>query len=286
MKKTVFWSLISATMLSICVGSAAYAQEPKSEAVEAKPAVVEPTKTAVTAEPAKPAVVEASAFTPAQVEQLHTIIHDYLVKNPQVLVEASQALQADQEKQMQASAVGAIEQNKQALFNDPASPSMGVKTAPAIVVEFFDYQCGHCKAMAPTIEKLISEDKNVHIIFKELPIFGGMSDYAAKVALAAEMQKGKYYGFHNALFAATAPLTKDSIMAMAKKSGLDMEKLKKDMASPAIEKQIQSNIQLAQALKVMGTPTFVVANQAQNKFAYIPGATSLADLQDKIKSVQ
>lgn len=276
-KKTVFWSLISATMLSICVGTAANAQEPNSTAAEAKPAVVET---------AKPAVAEASAFTPTQVEQLHTIIHDYLVKNPQVLVEASQALQADQEKQMQASAMGAIEQNKQALFNDPASPSVGEKSAPTTIVEFFDYQCGHCRAMAPTIEKLISEDKNVHLIFKELPIFGGMSDYAAKVALAAEMQKGKYYGFHNALFASNGPLTKDSIMAMAKKSGLDMEKLKKDMASPAIEKQIQSNIQLAQALKVMGTPTFVVANKAQTKFAYIPGATSLSDLQEKIKSVQ
>ncbi len=230
--------------------------------------------------------MQTSSFTPAQVDQLQGIIKSYLISNPQVLVEASQALQAQQEKQMQTTAMSAIQKNKTALFDDTQSPSIGNKTSAVTLVEFFDYQCGHCREMAPQVEKLISEDKNLHMVFKELPIFGGMSQYAAKAALAAAMQPDKYYTFHNLLLTTSNPLTKESVMEIAKKAGLDVATLKKDMDSPAIEKQLKDNFQLAQELKVMGTPTFVIGNKAQTKFAYIPGATSLDNLQEQIKSVQ
>ena len=75
-------------------------------------------------------------------------------------------------------------------------------------------------------------------------------------------------------------------MVIAKKDGLNIARLKRDMELPTIQKQLHNNMQLAQALKIMGTPTFVVANQAQTKFSYIPGATTLADLQARIKSVE
>ena len=228
----------------------------------------------------------AASFSPTQVDQLHKIIHDYLVNNPQVLVEASQVLQQQQQKKMEASAMTAIAQNKTALFDDSVSPTLGNKGAPVTVVEFFDYQCGHCKEMAPIIEKLVSQDKNVYVIFKELPIFGADSANAAKAALAASMQPGKYYAFHNALLSSQQKLSNDNVMALAQKTGLNMDQLKKDMQSPAVEKEIRNNFQLAQALKVMGTPTFVISNKAHTKFGYIPGATSLDGLQKQIKSVQ
>ena len=196
-------------------------------------------------------------------------------------------MQAEQEKKMQTAAMTAIAQNKTALFDDTQSPSIGSKEAPVTIVEFFDYQCGHCRAMQPTIEKLVKEDKNIHVIFKELPIFGGVSDFAAKVALAAaKSNQAKYYGLHQALLTSSNPLTQDSILAMVKKSGFDVAIVKKDMASPDIQKQLKANFQLAQNLKIMGTPTFVIGNKAQTKFAYIPGATTLKDLQDQLKSVQ
>lgn len=228
----------------------------------------------------------STSFTPAQVNQLHTIIHDYLVTNPQVLVEASQVLQARQEKKMEASAMSSIAANKTALFDNAESPSIGNKNAPVTLVEFFDYQCGHCREMEPLIEKLIAQNKNLHVIFKELPIFGGISTDAAKAALAANMQPGKYYMFHNLLLTSNNGLTKEKIMDLAQKAGLNIATLNKDMASPVIDKQIRDNFKLAQALKIMGTPTFVIANKAETKFAYIPGATSLVDLQTKIASVQ
>lgn len=288
MKKTILWTLISvfSTLLWIGVGKFAYADEVK-DVKSATPVVIHPVAAQPTVAVQQPVVVEPAKFTPVQIDQLHEIIRNYIVNNPQVLVEASQALQVQQEKKMQTAAMTSIEQNKNALFNDAQSPSMGNKEALVTLVEFFDYQCGHCREMAPQIEKLITEDKDLHMVFKELPIFGGMSEYAAKVALAAAMQSPeKYYALHNLLFSASGPLTKESIMGFAKKSGLNIATLRKDMESADVEKQIKANFQLAQALKIMGTPTFVISNKDQTKFAYIPGATSLTDLKEKIKSVQ
>lgn len=229
----------------------------------------------------------APAFTPEQVKQLDSIIHDYIVKNPQVLVEASQTLQMQQEKKLQSEAMASISKNKVALFDNAQSPSLGNKEAAVKLVEFFDYQCGHCRAMASTIEKVAAEDKNLQVIFKELPIFGGVSDFAAKAALASTKQPGnKYYAFHNMLLTSNGPLTNDSIMEIAKKAGLNVETLKKDMQSPDIEKQIHDNMELAQSLKVMGTPTFVVSNKAQTKFQYLPGAVSMEELKTEIKKVE
>lgn len=232
-------------------------------------------------------IAHPSTFTPEQIKQLDTIIHDYIVKNPEVLVEASQTLQMQQQKKLQTEAMSNIQQNKAALFDNVQSPSIGNKEASTTLVEFFDYQCGHCRAMAPTIEKLISEDKNLHVIFKELPIFGGVSDYAAKAALASAKQPGnKYYTFHNMLLTSTASLSKESIIDIAKKAGLNVDTLNKDMNSPDIQKQLHDNVELAQALKIMGTPTFVISNKAQTKFEYIPGAVSPEELKAEMKKVQ
>jgi protein-disulfide isomerase len=228
-----------------------------------------------------------TSFTPVQTTAIEKIVHDYLVTNPEVLVEASKTLQAQQQKKMESEAMTSVMQNKAKLFDDAQSPSVGDKAAPVAVVEFFDYQCGHCREMQPQVDKLIQQDKSVRVIFKELPIFGGASQLAAKAALAAAMQPGnKYYAFHNALFGAQGPLNNDSIMAIAKKEGLDAAKLQKDMNSPVVEQQLKSNFELAQALHVMGTPTFVIGNKAETKFKYIPGATSLDDLKKQINAVK
>lgn len=267
MKKSIHLALVA---MGLCAGfstAAVAIESAKTESVQAP-------------------IKSETRFTAAQVEQLHTIIHNYLVSNPTVLVEASNSLRAMQEKKMNAEAMKGIAENKAMLFDDTHSPTLGSKDAPVTLVEFFDYQCGHCREMAPQIEKLAAQDKNVYIIFKELPIFGGLSANAAKVALAANMQHNKYYAFHNALLSATSQLTQDNVLAIAKKAGLNVKQLTKDMNSPVVENELRTNFQLAQSLKMIGTPTFVISNKAQTKFAYIPGATTLQVLETKIKSVQ
>lgn len=233
------------------------------------------------------AATTPSSFSPQQVTDIQHIVHDYLVSNPQVLVEASRTLQAQQEQKMEAQAMTAVGQNKAAIFNDTQAPSIGPKTAPTTLVEFFDYQCGHCREMQPVIEKVVAADPQLRVVFKELPIFGGTSAYAAKAALAVSMMEpAKYYAFHNAMLTSTTPLSPTTIDAIAKKQGIDVAKMTKMMDSKAIDAQLKSNFQLAQALKVMGTPTFVIGNKAETKFRFIPGATSMDDLQKQLNAVK
>ena len=121
-------------------------------------------------------------FTPQQVKNIQKIVHDYLINNPQVLVEASQALQKQAQEKQQQYAMQAIEKNKQQLFNDPVSPVAGNPNGNVTLIEFFDYQCGHCKAMNKIIQSIVAKNKNLRVVLKELPIFGSNSQLAAKVA--------------------------------------------------------------------------------------------------------
>lgn len=225
-----------------------------------------------------------NSFSTEQVTQIENVIHDYLVKNPQVLVEASQALQAKQMQQMQSFALKAISQYKDKLFNDANSPVAGNKDGSVTLVEFFDYQCGHCKDMRTVVEDLVKKNPNLKVVFKELPIFGENSELAAKLALAA-MAQGKYYEFHNALLAASNPLTPDRIMKAAQSVNLDPATLQKNSSAENITQELKNNLALAKGLKIMGTPAFIVANKNLSNFGYVPGATSEGELQAQIDAV-
>jgi protein-disulfide isomerase len=234
------------------------------------------------------AAATKTSFSPTQVQDIQTIVHNYLVTNPTVLVEASKALQAQQMAQMQKAAMGAIEKNKAELFNDPETPIAGNTKNPTVyLVEFFDYQCGHCRQMADVVDKVLKANPNVKLIFKDWPIFGGTSKDAAKASIAAYQQDPtKFYDFHNALYAANPPLDHDNIMGIAKKAGLDTDKLASDMKSKAIETQLRANFLLSQELRLQGTPAFVLSNKDQTEFKFIPGATSQDSLQNNIDALK
>lgn len=226
-----------------------------------------------------------TTFTPKQKTAIEKIVHSYLVAHPEVLVEASQALQAKQAQQQQSKAMAAISANKKALFHDPNTPTAGNPDGNVYLVEFFDYQCGHCRAVFPAIEHIMQKDKNVKFFFKELPIFGGASKYAAKAALYANTQ-GKYMPLHDALFSAKDMLTKDKVNQFAQQAGLNVATLTNTIQSPKYEAMIRANFALAQKLGIMGTPAFIVSNKAETKFQFIPGATSEQGLQAAIQAVQ
>lgn len=239
------------------------------------------------------ALADNSEFSTAQKNQIQQIVHDYLVKNPAVLVEAQQALEQQQEANTQKQALQAIPVMAKILFNSSTDSVAGNPKGNVTIVEFFDYQCGHCKSLAPTIAALLNTDKDVRVIYKQLPIFGANSQYAAKAALAAGRQGvTKFIAFHSALMQANNPLTQDVVIKAAADSGLNVSKLQSDMNDPVLEQEIKANYAMATALGVIGTPALVVASNVDAadskkiKAVYIGGEPRGDMLQQAIATVR
>jgi protein-disulfide isomerase len=242
---------------------------------------------------AAPAFAAANDTTvsPAERAKIESVVHEYLLKNPQVLLEVMQVLQKQQADQAQIT----VKQTQKAapafakaLFHQPNDPIAGNPNGKVTVVEFFDYQCPHCVDMAPVMAAILKANPDLRVVYKEFPIRGPISEFASRAALAANMQ-GKYDQFSHALLATNQPLTEEIILATAKSSGIDMDKLKKDMDSLAIKNQVQANIKLAQDLKLLGTPAiFVGKTDANGKepINYIPGQTDQTQLQNMINQTK
>ncbi len=225
------------------------------------------------------------SFKKDQKEEIEGILHDYLLTNPEVLIEASRSLQEKQQQEMLARAQEAIPQNAKTLFESSTSPVIGNSKGRVYLVEFLDYGCGHCRKMYKIVKKLVANDKSLKVIVKEFPIFGGASDYAAKMALASNKQ-GKYDSFHSKLMTLKPPLTNDKVDKIAKSLKLDMKRLKRDADSDSVNKEMTSNLELAQKLGIIGTPAFVVAGNVKSKNMrsyFVPGSSSYDVLQSLIK---
>ena len=222
-----------------------------------------------------PIAVLADPFTPKQTQAIEGIVRGYLLGHPELLIEVSQALR---DKQAQ---VG-ISQGASQLFGAAQSPGAGNPKSPLKLVEFFDYQCPHCKHSEHYLEEVLQKNPDVHVIYKQLPIFGAESDFAARAALAARKQK-KYQPLHLALMKSQGRLNQDKVLALAKQAGLDTDKLKTDMKDQAITDELKQNAALAQRLALRGTPAFVVGyypSQGDQYYGFIPGAPKGAqDLQ-------
>jgi protein-disulfide isomerase len=205
---------------------------------------------------------------------LETAIHDYLLKNPAVVREALQALEA-QEKQASAQrAQEALRKNQDALLADAGAPVGGNPQGDVTVVAFFDYRCPHCKRAELALQELVAQDPNVRIVYKEFPILGPDSLLAARSALAASRQ-GKYAEFHKALMAADT-VDAATIDRIVGEVGLDPARLMTDRDDAATGEIIDRSYRLTGELNIGGTPAFVVGERL------IPGAADLASLMGAV----
>lgn len=228
---------------------------------------------------ANPANLDAKA--------VEKIVHDYLVQNPEVLIEASQALQAKQQTQMQASANTYIQQNAKQLIDEKIAV-VGAPKANVTMIEFFDYQCGHCSKMHPIVSDILKNNANLKVVYREFPIFGNTSAMASKAALAAGMQ-GKYAQMQQALFG-LKKIDEKALLELAKTQGLDLAKFQTDMKSQTVADTLANNRKLAESMKLFGTPVFIILSTPNGEVAanmnpvLIPGSTSKLKLEQLIKS--
>lgn len=197
-------------------------------------------------------------LTPAQIED---IVKQYLLKNGDVILEGV-SLHHKREREIRAEkSRQAIGQREKDLFEDPTAPVVGPASGEGpTIVAFLDYRCGYCKRVAPTVKAMLEKNPDARLVMKELPILGPESVLAAKAALAAHKQ-GAYSKFHAALIGSSEPVSAELIQKTAESLGLDAAKLQKDMDSPETETALQRNRELAEALGVNSTPTFVVGKE-------------------------
>lgn len=202
-------------------------------------------------------------------------IRDYLVANPEVLVEAMQEFERRQDSQRDSVAQKAISQHKAELLSDPESPSGGNATGDVVIVDFNDYQCPYCKRAHQALKSVVAADGKVKVVYKDLPILGEPSRIAALAAMAA-VKQDKHLALHNALMEFSGKLDRDRILEIATSVGLDVALLQKDMDDPKFKQLIERNMALAGALGVRGTPAFVIGDQ------FVPGAIDADALKQLI----
>jgi protein-disulfide isomerase len=228
---------------------------------------------------ATPLARAADAVTPAQKSAFEQIIHDYILHHPEVVIEALQSAEDKMKAQGEERARAAVVERRQELLEDPAAPVAGNPKGDVTIVEFFDYRCPYCKQVEPALEALLKEDRQLRIVYKELPILGKDSVYATRAALAARKQ-AKYDKFHAAMMAAKGQIDEKIILQVAASTGLDVERLKSDMNASEIDDVIKRNYDLAQALDIHGTPAFVIGGEL------VPGAIDIATMKQKIAAAR
>jgi protein-disulfide isomerase len=211
----------------------------------------------------------------AELDPFEQRVREYLLKNPEVIMEALQILQERQRAAEAENLKRTIAERSDEILNDPAAPVGGDPEGDVTLVEFFDYNCPYCRKVAPTVAEIIAADPDLRVVYKEFPILGPGSTFAARAALAAQQQR-KYAPFHEALMGAGESVDEEQVLEIAEAVGLDTVRLKRDMESPAIQQAITRNLQLANALGITGTPSFVIGDRV------VPGAVDLRTLQSLV----
>jgi protein-disulfide isomerase len=219
-----------------------------------------------------PSATAQAPAPPLTREQVEAIVRDYLLRNPEIIVEAIDGLEEKRRQATESSQRDALAAKRVELVNDPDAPVAGNPDGDVTIVEFFDYRCPYCKQVVPTIAQLLRADGKVRVVYKELPILGPDSVVAARAALAARAQ-GKYHQLHEALMRARGTLDEATVLKIAADAGIEVARLKADMGKPEIEAIIDRNRRLARALSLTGTPAFIIGNKI------VPGAVDIDTLK-------
>jgi len=214
-----------------------------------------------------------SPFNDVQKAGIETVVHDYLLKHPEIILQAVEAYQANLQADKDKAAKEELTKRQADLLHDPATQVMGNAASDCAIIEFFDNQCPYCQANEPEIQKLLKDDNKIKLVLKEFPILGPISLVASKAALAS-VKQGKYPQFHAALLAHKGHYDKAALVdEIAKSVGLNLDQLHKDMDSPEVQAEIEKNLELGRALDINGTPGFVIGDQI------ISGASSVDELK-------
>lgn len=193
------------------------------------------------------ALVSTGSPTDPERARIEGVVRDYILAHPEILPEAMALLQ---ERQM----AKVIDANREAFEKPFASAWAGAEQGDVVLVEFFDYACGFCRKSNADIDRLLKEDPNLKVVWRELPVLGADSQAAAMASLAAARQ-GQFREFYDRLFDKGRPVPA-AVQQVQTELGV-----RAGTASGAFDAELDKNFQLARAINASGTPTFVVGDK-------------------------
>jgi len=210
---------------------------------------------------------DVTDLTATEREAFGAEVRDYLLENPEVIMEAIQILE---ERRNQAAAVEDAElvaQHSQALFEDPHAWVGGNPEGDVTIVEFLDYRCGFCQRAHPIVKELVETDPGIRLIVKEFPILGPDSVAAGRMAMAAlDLEPALYEALNDELMSYDGQLDEAAAYRIAGEIGYDIPALKQRAQSDEITARLGETYRLAQALGLQGTPSFVIGNEIVRGF--------------------
>ena len=231
----------------------------------------------------------AAAFDPANMTEAERAafgeaVRDYIMQNPEVLIESLNAMEAQRLANEAQNDKQLVAANSAEIFEDGHSWIGGNPDGDLTIVEFIDYRCGYCRRVAPEVDEVVTKDGNIKLILKEFPILGQESDLASRYAIAVKQLAGgeAYKAAHDKLYAMRGSVTLESLNAISQELGLDAEAIVQRMNTEEVSAEIRKNRQLAEKMQIMGTPTFVIGPELLRG---IP-STGLASAVEQIRAAQ
>ncbi|MFB2552253.1 DsbA family protein [Ensifer soli] len=223
----------------------------------------------------------ALALDPAEKEEIGAFVREYLIANPEIMLEVQQALKTKQEADQKQASAAAIDENSQAIFHSVHDVTLGNPKGDVTIVEFYDYNCGYCKRALSDMDQVIKSDPDVRFVLKELPILGPDSLDAHKVSAAFRLIAPEKYGdFHRQLLGNEERATEASAIAVATGLGVSEAEIRAKMETDPHDEAVSEAYSLANALGVSGTPSYVIGDEA------VFGAVGVDALKAKVANIR
>lgn len=210
--------------------------------------------------------------------EIEAVVKAFIEEHPDLIIESVQKWQQGQTSGQVEKAKETLKEKEDALYRSKYDGSIGPKDADVTIVEFFDYNCPACRMMFKSLDQTVKKDKNLRVVFKEMPIFGKASSENSKIGMAvALIAPEKYFAFHEKIMSQEARLMPEQVLDIAVKLGIDKAEITKLTDGDELLPHIAENHQLAAALNINGTPGLVIGDQV------IPSAVPADELARIIK---
>lgn len=227
------------------------------------------------------AAFDLTAMTEAEKEAFGAAIKDYLMANPEVLVEAIGVLEERQAANEAQNDKVLVQANAEDLFNDSHSWVGGNPEGDVTVVEFIDYRCTYCRKAHNEVAALLAKDGKIRFVVKEFPILGQQSELSARFAVAVKQLAGDevYKKAHDALITFRGDITLESLTRLAEDLGQTPEPILQRMNEEEVTAVLRTNHQLAERMRISGTPAFVIGGDLLRSYAPLPAMQQMVDDQ-------